>query len=232
MVWLHGAPAAAARLRWQLRSTTTTRTSCARRRATRCSVGPLELRGLRPVARRLRRTGAAPRVLRPADRGEAGAGARAHDRSRSDTPRARRPPRRTELRRLRQLLGAAAARARPARTTRGRTDTHLSLTRARAVARLADRRRRRATRARARPRAMVGRRRLPRRTRPLRLRARRRPRPRQAAARPPRTAGRGLGDRRAARAVRRMARLASVYMLAGYSRGLLSLDAGRARLAA
>ena len=84
--------------------------------------------------------------------------------------------------------------------------------------------RRRAAGARARPRAVVGRRRLPRRARPLRLRARRRPRSRQAPARAPRAAGRRLGDGRAARAVRRVGgdcEHVSARRLAG-SRGLLA----------
>ena len=66
--------------------------------------------------------------------------------------------------------------------------------------------RRRAARARARPRPVVGRRRLPRGPRPLRPRPRRRPRARQAALRAARPPGRRLGDRGAARAVRRVGR--------------------------
>ena len=58
--------------------------------------------------------------------------------------------------------------------------------------------------ARARPRALVGWRRLAGGPRALRARARRRPRPRQARVRSSRSLGRGLGDRRAAGAVRRM----------------------------
>ena len=64
----------------------------------------------------------------------------------------------------------------------------------------------RAAAARARPRPLVGRRRLPRGPRPLRPRARRRPRAREAPLRAPRPLGRGLGDRRAARALRRVGR--------------------------
>ncbi len=67
--------------------------------------------------------------------------------------------------------------------------------------------RRRPDRARARPRAVVGRRRLPRGTRPLRARARRRPRPRQVPPRRPRPHEiETVGDGRAARAVRRVGR--------------------------
>ena len=80
----------------------------------------------------------------------------------------------------------------------------LPLDRARASARRRDRRRRGPARTRTRAGAVVDRRRLPRRTRPLRLRTRRRPRARQAAARAARPAGRGLGDGRAARALRRV----------------------------
>ena len=60
--------------------------------------------------------------------------------------------------------------------------------------------------ARARPRPVVGRRRLPRGTRPLRARARRRPRARAARDRAQGPLGRGRGDRRAARALRRVGR--------------------------
>ena len=85
-------------------------------------------------------------------------------------------------------------------------DPPLPLARARAAEGPADRRRRAPARARARPRPVVGRRRLPRGARPLRARARARPRARQARLGALGPLGRGRGDRRAARALRRVGR--------------------------
>ena len=97
----------------------------------------------------------------------------------------------------------------------------------------ADRRRRRPARTRARPRPVVGRRRLPRGARPVRARARGRPRPREAA-----RASCAAGGSRAGRPpscssrTSEWAGLASVYMLAGYAKGLLPLSRARRREAA
>ena len=141
------------------RSTTTTRTSSAAFGTTRCSAAASRaLRGLAARAGRNRRACAAARVLRPADRGEAGATPRADDHP--DALRRRR-------RELAPLADARASspRSRPTQLRAlglhaKRAASLVRICRAIELERLhdvADRRRGRAPRARARPRAVVGR---------------------------------------------------------------------------
>ena len=103
---------------------------------------------------------------------------------------------------LARFSPAELRRARPPRPPRRHARAADPLARARASEGRADRRGLRPAPARARSRPVVARRRLPRGTRPFRPRPRGRPRPREAAGNDARPPGRGVGDGRAARAVR------------------------------
>ena len=207
------------------RSTTTTPTFSGASATTRCSA---RLAGApRPAAGtgRDRRAGAAPRVLRPADRGEA----RARGSSRRSSGRSAQRAasgcmsrrRRATSRALAPTQLRALGLAREARRALVRICRAIELERLHDVPTDAVAR---APRARAGPRAVVGRGRLPRGSRPLRVRPRRRPRAREAAARAARTAGRRLGDRGAARAVRRVGRARERLPARRLSRGLVPVN--------
>ena len=163
-------------------------------------------RGLRPLAHRDRRAGAAPGRRGPADPVEPRARDRAHGDPRRDaearrrsTRRRPRPTSRASRRPQLERLGLGARRGSAlVRLSRSIDLEALKGHPTDAVARR--------LLARARPRPVVDRRRLPPGARPLRARARARPRPRQARLRALGTARRGGGDGRAARAVRGVGR--------------------------
>jgi hypothetical protein len=144
------------------------------------------------------------RVLRTTDRVASRATDRAENRPRGDAG-ARGSAPAADNRRPGPVCPGRASLPWTPRPPRRCSRSDLQGARPRAAPRGADGGRRRTARARARSRPLVGRRRLPGGTRAAGTGARRRPRARQALCRALGTLGRGLGDGRAARALRRMA---------------------------